>query len=361
MSKASKYRLILFPLSMIYGFAVWFRNKLFDYKIIKQHEFNIPVISVGNISIGGTGKTPHSEYIINFLREDYNVALLSRGYGRNTKGFILADENSTSKTIGDEPVQIKRKFKNITVAVDSKRVRGINKLLENNDVNTIILDDAFQHRHVKPGMNILLIDYYNPISKDHILPAGNLREPAREKDRAHIIFISKSPKDIKPIKRRILEKDLDLYPYQSLYFTTFNYGAPINIFNKNSINLSHVDTFIVFTGIENPKPLYKYLKKFTDNIIKLKFSDHHKWTSDDFNKILNKYENIENKNRIIITTEKDYNRLIDSEYINIMKDLPIYYIPIEVDFLDQDQKKIFNKQIIDYVKKDKRSYKLYQK
>ena len=346
---------------MIYGLIVWFRNKLFDYKIIKQHEFDVPVISVGNISVGGTGKTPHSEYILNLLKDDYNVSLLSRGYGRKTKGFILADDNSTSKTIGDEPAQINRKYKNITVAVDEKRVRGINKLIENDSVNTIILDDAFQHRKVKSGMNILLIDYYNPISKDHILPAGNLREPAREKDRAHIIFITKSPKDIKPIKRRILEKDINLYPYQSLYFTTFNYGKPVNIFNGNDIDLSFVDTFIVFTGIANPKPLYKYLKKFSENIVKIKFSDHHNWKQEDFNKIKSKYEKIENKNKILITTEKDYNRLIDSDFIDTIKELPIYYIPIEVDFLDQEKKKIFNKQIIDYVKKNKRSYRIYQK
>lgn len=346
---------------MIYGFVVWFRNKLFDYKIIKQHEFDVPVISVGNISVGGTGKTPHAEYIINLLKDDYNVSLLSRGYGRKTKGFVLADDSSTSKTIGDEPAQINRKIKNITVAVDANRVRGINKLIENNSVNTIVLDDAFQHRYVKPGMNILLIDYYNPISKDYILPAGNLREPSREKDRAHIIFITKSPKDIKPIRRRIIEKDLNLYPYQSLYFTTFNYGTPINIFNKNNIDLSFVDTFIVFTGIANPKPLYEYLKKFSENIIKLKFSDHHKWTKDDFNKILTKHNKTENKNKIIITTEKDYNRVIDSDFIDILTDLPIYYIPIEVDFLDQEKKKVFNKQIIDYVKKDKRSYRLYKR
>ncbi len=360
MSKANKYRLFLFPLSIIYGFVVWIRNKLFDYKILKQYEFFTPIISIGNISVGGTGKTPHSEYLIRLLKDKFNVVLISRGYGRNTKGFVLANKDSTSETIGDEPTQIKRKFKDITVAVDNKRVRAINKILEDNETNTIILDDAFQHRYVKPGMNILLIDYYNPISKDHILPVGNLREPAKEKDRAHIIFITKSPKNIKPINRRIIEKDLDLYPYQSLYFTTFNYGSPINIFNDNNIDLSFVDTFIVLTGIANPEPLYKYLKHFSENIIKLKFYDHHKWTQEDFNKIKKKYEQTENENKIIITTEKDYIRLIDSDFVEIIKDLPIYYIPVEVDFLDQNKKKVFNKQIIDYVEKNKRSYKLYQ-
>ena len=361
MSKASKYRLFLFPLSMIYGTIVWIRNKLFDFKLIKQHEFDIPVISVGNISVGGTGKTPHSEYIISLFHKDFNVAMLSRGYGRDTKGFILADENSTAKTIGDEPMQIKKKFKNINVAVDEKRVRGINKLTENSELNLIILDDAFQHRSVKPGINILLIDYYNIITKDHILPAGNLRESANEKYRAHIIFITKSPKDIKPIKRRIIEKDLNIYPYQSLYFTTLNYKAPINIFDNSSVDLSKIETFAILTGVANPKPLYKYLSQFTEKNIRLNFSDHHKWTKHNFNKIKEKFNKIEESKKIIITTEKDYIRLIDSEYIEILKDLPIYYIPIEIDFLDQEQKKVFNKQIVDYVKKNKRSHRLYQK
>jgi len=346
---------------MIYGLIVWSRNKLFDYKILKQHEFDIPIISVGNISVGGTGKTPHAEYIINLLKNDLKLAILSRGYGRSTKGFLIADENSTSKTIGDEPMQIKQKFNDLIVAVDEKRVRGINNLIDDNELNCIILDDAFQHRYVKPGMNILLIDYYNPISKDHILPAGNLREAASERDRAHIIFITKSPKDIKPMSRRIIETDLNIYPYQSLYFTTLNYGEPINVFNNSTINLENYSTFVVLTGIATPKPLYKYLKKFSNSIVKLKFSDHHKWTQVDFEKIVAKYNKAEDKNKVIITTEKDYIRLKDSEFIDILKDLPIYYIPIEVDFLDQEQKKVFNKQILDYVKKNKRSYRLYQK
>jgi tetraacyldisaccharide 4'-kinase len=360
-SKANKYRLFLFPLSIIYGFVVWFRNKLFDFKIIKQHEFDIPVISDGNISVGGTGKTPHSEYIISLFQKDFNIALLSRGYGRKTKGFLIADENSTSKTIGDEPMQIKKKFQNITVAVDEKRVRGINKLTENSDLNLVILDDAYQHRSVKPGMNILLIDYYNLISEDHILPAGNLRESETEKYRAHIIFITKSPKNIKPIDRRIIEKDLVLYPYQSLYFTTLNYGNLINIFNKNTIELNNKTHYLILTGIANPKPLYKYISDIADNTTKIKFSDHHKWSSHDFEKIKTAYKNISEINKIIITTEKDYIRLIDSEFIELIKELPIYYIPIEVDFLDQEQKKVFNKQIVNYVKKNKRSYRLYQK
>jgi len=356
-----KYRLLLFPLTMIYTPIIWIRNKMFDFKILKSITFDIPVISIGNISIGGTGKTPHSEYIINLLKDKFLVALLSRGYGRKTKGFLIADEKSTAFDIGDEPRQIKQKFNNITVAVDENRVRGINKLMENTNLNVAILDDAYQHRYVNPGMNILLIDYNNPIANDYILPMGNLREPASEKDRAHIIFITKTPTDIKPIKRRIIEKDLNLYPYQSLYFTNFNYGKLINIFDKSEIELNANTSILVVTAIANSKPLIKYLLEKANSVNELQFRDHHIWTSSDFEKITTEFNDISANNKIIITTEKDSVRFIDNEKIDILQNLPIYYIPITVNFLDLEHEKKFKKQVVDYVKKNKRSYRLYQK
>ncbi len=356
-----KYRLLLFPLTLVYTPIIWIRNKMFDFKILKSTSFDIPVISIGNISVGGTGKTPHSEYVINLLKDEFNVALLSRGYGRKTKGFLIADEKSTAFDIGDEPRQIKQKFKNITVAVDGNRVRGINKLMENVDLNVAILDDAYQHRYVNPGMNILLIDYNNPITDDYILPMGNLREPASEKDRAHIIFITKTPSEIKPIRRRIIEKDLNLYPYQSLYFTNFNYGNPINIFNKEEIEINNSTDVLIVTAIANSKPLVKYLSKKTNSVNELKFRDHHIWTKPDFEKIKTEFEKIQSNNKVIITTEKDSVRFIDNNNIDILQNTPIYYIPITVNFLDLEQEKQFKKQVVNYVKKNKRSYRLYQK
>jgi len=357
----SKYRLLLFPLTMLYTPIIWIRNKMFDFKILKSTTFDIPIISIGNISVGGTGKTPHSEYIINLLKDKFSVALLSRGYGRKTKGFLIADENSTAYDIGDEPRQIKQKFKSITVAVDGNRVRGINKLMENTELNVAILDDAFQHRYVNAGMNILLIDYNNPITDDYILPMGNLREPASEKERAHIIFITKTPSSITPIKRRIIEKDLNLYPYQSLYFTSFTYSNPINIFNKKQIELKNYTNILVVSAIANSKPLIKYLSEKAGSVKELKFRDHHMWTMSDFEKIKSEFDNISAENKIIITTEKDSVRFIDNEKIDVLQNIPIYYIPITVNFLDLEHEKQFNKQVIDYVKKNKRSYRLYQK
>lgn len=357
----NKYRFLLFPLTLVYTPIIWIRNKMFDFKILKSITFDIPVISIGNISVGGTGKTPHSEYIINLLKDEFSVALLSRGYGRKTKGFLIADEKSTSFDIGDEPRQIKQKFKDITVAVDGNRVRGINKLMENTELNVAILDDAFQHRYVNPGMNILLIDYNNPITNDYILPMGNLREPASEKDRAHIIFITKTPENIKPIRRRIIEKDLNLYPYQSLYFTNFKYGKLKNIFYKKEAELDNNTDILVVTAIANSKPLIKYLSKKVNSINELRFRDHHIWTKSDFEKIKTEFDKISGNNKLIITTEKDSVRFIDNEKVDILQNLPIYYIPITVNFLDLEHEKKFKKQVVDYVKKNKRSYRLYQK
>jgi tetraacyldisaccharide 4'-kinase len=354
-----KYRLLLYPLSVLYELIVRLRNKFFDLGILHSTSFDIPVISVGNISIGGTGKTPHSEYILNLFRNDFLVALLSRGYGRKTKGFILADENSTSSQIGDEPRQIKKKFKSITVAVDEKRVRGINKLIETQTLNVIVLDDAFQHRYVNSGINILLIDYNNQNIDDHLLPMGNLREPASQKDRANIIIITKTPIDVKPINRRIIEKNLAIFPYQSLYFTGFSYGNLINIYSNKEEELNNNIDVLLITAIANSKPLLDYLTEKVRNVKELKFRDHHSWTLKDFETIKTKFDNFSHNKKIIITTEKDSVRFIDSEKIDVLQNIPIYYIPIQVIFLDLEQEKQFKKQLIDYVKKNKRSNKLH--
>ena len=223
----------LLPLSWLYGLGVRFRNWLFDVGIKKSQAFDIPVISVGNITVGGSGKTPHVEYLVRLLKDKARVAVLSRGYKRKGKGFILADENTTMEEIGDEPFQMHRKFPDVAVAVEKKRVKGIELLQENpatKDVEVIVLDDAFQHRHVKPGINILLVDYHRLFIYDKLLPAGRLREPVSGKRRADIVIVTKCPKDLKPMEYRVLTKALDLFPYQGLYFTTINYRAPQYVF-----------------------------------------------------------------------------------------------------------------------------------
>src|SRR5574344_2316177 len=222
----------LLPLSWLYGIGVGFRNKLFELGVLKQHSYDLPIISVGNITVGGSGKTPHVEYLIRLLQGHVNIAVLSRGYKRKTHGYILADENSTMKDIGDEPFQMKKKFSGINVAVDHKRTRGIENIIhDRKDTDVILLDDAFQHRYVKPGINILLVDYHRLIIYDKLLPAGRLREPQSGKSRANIVIVTKCPSDIKPMEVRVLIKAMSLFPYQQLYFTTLNYGNLQGIFN----------------------------------------------------------------------------------------------------------------------------------
>ena len=351
-------RKLLFPFSIIYGFIVSVRNYLFDINILKSKEFNIPVISVGNITVGGTGKTPHVEYIISILKSEFKLAVLSRGYKRRTKGFILANSSSSSKEIGDEPAQINNKFSEIVVAVDEKRVNGINNLLEEN-IDAIILDDAYQHRYVKPGFSILLIDYNRPIHNDLILPAGNLRESRKGKSRADIIIVTKSPKNLKPIDIALFTDKIKPDYNQNVYFTSFKYGNPKAVFFKNIqtpndfIIGSDIYTIIVVTGIAYTKPFIEHLKKYSKDIIHVNFSDHSDYNNKRINKIFNIFENITNNKKIIITTEKDAVKFKENENFNNILKQNLFYIPIEIDFINKKEE--FDNQIINYVKENKRN------
>ncbi|MGL4851597.1 MAG: tetraacyldisaccharide 4'-kinase, partial [Phocaeicola sp.] len=211
----------LYPITLLYGIGVWFRNKLFDWGVYKERTFKLPIISVGNITVGGTGKTPHTEYLIKLLQDSYQLAVLSRGYKRKTTGYILANEETKVSMIGDEPYQMKQKFPKIYMAVDSNRCHGIDRLqssIDTSDVEVVILDDAFQHRYVKPGLNILLVDYNRMITEDQLLPAGRMREPKSGKDRANVVIITKCPFELTPMDYRILTASIQLYPYQQLFF-----------------------------------------------------------------------------------------------------------------------------------------------
>ncbi len=355
---------ILLPFSLIYGLIIYIRNRFYDYGIFKSTSFNVPIISIGNITVGGTGKTPHVEYLANLLKSEFRVATLSRGYKRKSKGFILADNQSTAQEIGDEPRQIKQKFPDIEVAVDSKRVRGIQKLIANdNDLDIVLLDDAFQHRKVQTNLSILLVDYNRPIDKDFMLPLGDLREQAFEKKRASIIIITKAPKDIKPIERRVLFNELHPYPFQDVYFTTLDYGEIAPVFNEtNVININHEKpTILLVTGIANPMPLEQHIKEnLSIKIEKLKFPDHHHFKKSDLRKIESRFNAIPSSNKIIITSEKDAMRL--HKFTNIAENLKnsFFYIPIKVRFLNNKTDN-FNQQIIDYVRNNKKHSFLYPK
>ena len=263
----NNYTILLYPFSLIYGLMVWIRNSLFDIQAIKSIEFPIPLISVGNITVGGTGKTPHIEYLVELLKDEFTLATLSRGYKRKTRDFILADSLSGISDIGDEPVQIKNKYPDIHVAVDRRRVNGVRELMRRiPELDVILLDDAYQHRHIKPGLSILLIDFNRPLSEDHLLPAGRLREQGYERRRANIILITKCPDRLKPIERRIIVKDLKLYPFQHLFFTKLIYGKPVPVFadiNKR-IPLEEMKAakphILMVTGIAGPRLFKKHLR-----------------------------------------------------------------------------------------------------
>lgn len=350
----------LFPFAIIYWFIIIIRNKLFDLDIIAQKEFNIPIISVGNITVGGTGKTPHIEFLANLLKENFSIATLSRGYKRKTKRFILATINSTSFEIGDEPKQIKQKFPEIIVAVDKNRIRGIDILLTDNPgIDAILLDDAYQYRYIKPGISILLIDYNRIITKDYLLPVGLLREPAYEKRRANFIIITKCPENMKPIERRIIQKEINPFPYQNLYFTKIKYGDLCPVFSKTSQEVlfekfKKIKPEILFiSGIANPRLLKKFIRGISPKIKKLHFPDHHFFNIKDIEKIQTEFNELNGPNKIIITTEKDSIRLKDSDFIPEEIKTNLFYIPITIEFLF-DQEEEFNKQIYDYVNKNKK-------
>lgn len=335
---------ILTPLSYIYGAITYVRNKLFDLKILKSEEFDIPVVSIGNLAVGGTGKTPHTEYIVDLLCGHYNIAVLSRGYKRKTKGFILASENSTPLDIGDESYQIYQKFGDrIKVAVCEKRVVGIKELQKiDPNINLIILDDAFQHRYVKPRVSIVLTEYNRPYYEDRLMPLGRLRENIRAVNRAEMVIITKCPDDIKPMDFRIKKKNTDLFPYQKLFFSRYRYDSLTPVFPAESTYvpmleiMNNKDVVLTVTGIANPRPLVKYLKTFNVKTKVMHFPDHHNFSRDDIMDIQNTFNSLKGRYKIIITTEKDAVRLSSNPYFPHSLKQHIFYQPINVEFLEYE-------------------------
>lgn len=360
-------KLLLYPLALLYGFVVFVRNRLYELKLLKSKEFDVPVISVGNITVGGTGKTPHTEYLIRLLKDNFNVATLSRGYKRKTKGFRRVEQNSTVAEAGDEPLQLKRKFPHITVSVCEDRVKGVEQLLEENTENktpdVILLDDAFQHRRIAPGINILLIDYNRPINKDMLLPAGRLREGKTQMRRANIIIFTKCPSEITPIMRQILQKDVRLKPYQELFFTALAYDEVQPVFKQygpEKIKNTGEYTLLVVTGIASPQSMHKHLNAISNEIKTIIFPDHHYFSETDIELIMNKFIKIKSEKKIIITTEKDALRFKDLPKVNEAFKKVLYYLPVRVKFPDEEEKS-FNKKIINYVGENKSNRKLHKR
>ena len=362
----------LTPLSWLYGMGVGLRNMLFDMGVLKEHAYDVPIISVGNITVGGTGKTPHVEYLIRLLHDQVRVAVLSRGYKRKSRGFQLADSNTPMAMIGDEPYQMKQKYKNVVVAVDHKRTRGIEMLTSDKkgdkEVDVVLLDDAFQHRYVKPGINILLVDYHRLIIYDKLLPAGRLREPLKGKNRADIVIVTKCPKELKPMNYRVITKAMNLYPYQQLYFTTLQYEPLKPVFKETkpikvtqSVDASSQPfpsslaetNVLLLTGIASPKQMTLDLKSHVKSLTPLAFSDHHNFSRRDVRRINEAFEALPHP-RCIVTTEKDATRLTVAEDFSDEVRSNCYMLPVKITFM-LDQEDLFNENIIGYVRKNSRN------
>jgi tetraacyldisaccharide 4'-kinase len=346
-------RLLLFPFSLVYGLAVVTRNWLYNIGMMESRAFDLPVISVGNLEIGGAGKSPMAEYLIRLLKSEHKVATLSRGYGRSTKGFLIADKKSGVTQIGDEPAQFKNKFPDVTVAVCEKRVVGIEQLKFAH--NVIILDDAYQHRAVKSGLSILLFDYNNVKHSQFLLPAGNLREPFSGRWRADIIMISKCQQDLDTTAQEKIANKINPLPYQQLYFTAISY-LPLQDFFGHTASAEVDSNTIVFllTGIANSAPLVQHLKKQTLNIIHHNYPDHHSFSLKNITKLADDFNACKAQKKLIITTEKDAQRLQVQELNTLINSLPIIIQPIGVKFLHGQQ--AFDQTVLNYV----REYSLHR-
>lgn len=334
-------RYILKPASWIYGAVVGLRNWLFDKNILPQEEFDVPIITVGNLTVGGTGKTPHVEYIVSHLSMDYNMAVLSRGYKRKTKGFLLANGHSTPESVGDEPLQIYRKFGGVVkVAVCENRRKGILELLRLfPDLQLIVLDDGFQHRYVKPKVAIALMDYNRPIYEDTLLPLGRLRESAHQINRAEMIFVTKCPENLKPIDYRSVTNRIAPMPFQNLYFSTIRYGFIEPVFpddrpyHTELSALTERDSVLLLTGVANPRGFVRHFHNYPFRVKVAHYPDHHSFTRDDIKKIEAEFMNMSGEKKIILTTEKDAVRLAYNPYYPAKLKQLTYYLPIEVKML----------------------------
>lgn len=338
------------PFALIYWVITSIRNFLYYVGIFKSQRFPFPIICIGNLTVGGTGKTPHTEYLISLLKDDYKVATLSRGYGRQTKGFKIATAEDTAKTIGDEPFQMFSKFKRLIVSVDEKRVRGIENLLkQEKSPEVIIMDDAFQHRKVKADLNILLSEYEKPYFKDYIMPLGRLREARLGAQRADIIIISKCPRNLTPLEMRSFTADLNLKPYQKVFYSYVSYSAlkPLNEIAKQKkldySGLKNLDVCLT-TAIANPKPLKEFISEKNHQVDFLKYPDHYYFRKKDYELISKKFTNL-TKEKVLLVTEKDATKLDLAK----LEKFPIYAIPIEIKFHPTTNNNI-DEEILNYVR-----------
>lgn len=329
----SVVRVVLYPLALLYGAVVWLRNRLYDTGFFSSISFSVPVITVGNLSVGGTGKTPHVEYLIRLLQYRFQVATMSRGYKRHTQGFIVADEQSNALRIGDEPMQYHMKYPELVVSVAEERITGIPALLQRRpDVDVIILDDAYQHRSVKAGVNILITDFAKPFYKDYVLPLGRLRERRSAYKRADVIIVSKCPPALDKAGADAIEKNIHPLPNQQVFFTAIEYQQPYDLISGETTSLNNTNAVLVCC-IARPEPLISFLKQQANDVHVLSYPDHHYFVSSDLEEIKAAYNNWDATNKIIVTTEKDAARL--HLHIDKLKEWGIHIVvlPIAVQVL----------------------------
>lgn len=340
-------RILLFPVSLLYALVVKIRNWCFDKKLLSSTAFNLPIICVGNLAVGGTGKSPMVELLIRTLRSRFEIAVLSRGYKRKTRGYALANESTTALDIGDEPMQFHQKFPDIAVAVGEERIVAIPQLLHDRpDTKAIILDDAFQHRSVRAGMNILLTDYSNLFTRDWWLPSGDLRDAPSSYRRADIIIVTKCPEDLSEEERRAIVLEIGPRSHQRVFFTSICYGEPYHITRRTTITINDQVEVLLVTGIANPAPLKRWLDEHSRTYYELEYGDHHIFSIDDLNTVTRRFDGLTAGNKIILTTEKDAVRL--TKFKQELEGLPFYVLPITPRFLFEEEP-VFNDLITKFI------------
>lgn len=326
------FRILFLPFALLYGFIVIIRNWLYDKNIFKTASFGLPLICVGNLSVGGTGKSPMVEYLVLLLKADFQVAVLSRGYKRKTRGYALATASTTAIDVGDEPMQFHYKFPDVPIAVGEERLEAIPQLLHDKpQTEVVILDDAFQHRALNAGLNILLTDCSNLFMDDFFLPTGDLRDAKSSYKRADVIVVTKcNPQMAHSEKESILNK-IEPLPEQAVFFTSIRYGSPYHITKQQFTFIDEQTDVLLITGIANPKPLKSFLEQRIHMYYMMHYGDHHIFTLDDWNDIKKRFSSMDAEKKIMLTTEKDATRLL--KYESELQDLPLYVIPIEHQFL----------------------------
>jgi len=342
------FRILLLPFALLYWLVIAVRNWLYNKNILQSASFGLPIICVGNLAVGGTGKSPMVEYLVRVLKDKFNVATLSRGYKRRTKGYALANRESTALEIGDEPMQFHIKFPNVPVAVGEERVEAIPQLLHDRpETKAIILDDAFQHRAIKAGLNILLTDYNNLFTRDFYLPTGDLRDLKSEYKRAEVIVVTKCKADLTIHEKEKIIKEIGPQKRQTIFFAAIEYGQPYHILNHSGFSLTENTEVLLVSGIANPRPLKNLLEKYSKTYYMIQYADHRIFTFDDLQEVKKRFKAIDAVNKIILTTEKDAVRLV--KFNTEIADWPLYVIPVRHHFLYGEEDR-FNQLVINFIR-----------